>query len=177
MVINILFILIVFVFVTVAISYYADLITKKEEYSRDDLKNILPFAAMLWEHYLQKYSLPVFIAIFISSSFASIVLTLVSASVLLNSSLLFIIVYFALPVISGNLEKSRVTDTGNYFDHAANIIIKHSDIIILGWGAGSGAALIYSWGSLKQIGFIWFVINLVVVIVLSQIKIRQSIPQ
>ena len=177
MLLSILVIYVLFVLVVVLISYYADLIIKKEEYTRDDLKNIVPYFGMLWENAAQKYSLFNLISILFISSFISILLTLVSSSMILNSSILFLVVYFVLPVISGNLEKSRVTDGGSFYDLIANIVMKYHDLIIIGFGFGTGSALLYSWGGLRQIHFIWFLLNVVIVIVLTEIKLRQSIQQ
>ena len=173
MLFNITIIYIVFIFIIVAASYYIDLFMKKDEFTKNDIKSLMPHFNAMWSRYSQKYPPVTFLVVFIVSSFLSILLTLSTSNIIMNSAILFIMLYFFLPVISNNIEKSRVIESDNYSDYAANIIVKFNDVIVLGYAAGSGAALVFSWGALRHISFFWFILNLVIVIILAEIKIRQ----
>jgi len=170
-------IIIYFVYVILVIlgGYYVNLFQTKDQFTKDELKDVSPYLKEVMNALVSNYSSSKLIVIMIAASFFGIVIPFITFHWIINSSLLVIIVFFGLPFMKRSYEQSQVTDSENYGDLAMNVIVKYSEIIILGFGAGYGTGLIYNWGSLKVINFIWFLINIVAISILLGITIRNII--
>ena len=163
---------VVYVFLLVVVSYYVTLFTTKEEYTQEELKNVFPFFSYTWEVVSSKYSLLSFFVILVISSVLGMIVPFISKNWFLNSSILFIVIFFTVPYLRNYFEDGMVTESDNSLDTYANIFVKHSDLIVLGFGIGLGSALTYVWRNNVEISTIWFLINIIIVTVLLEISLK-----
>ena len=59
-----------------------------------------------------------------------------------------------------------VTTGAGFSDTVMNIFSKYYNFILLGFGTGTGAGLMYNWGVYKTVPFLWFLINFTVISIL-----------
>lgn len=163
---------VVYVFFLVVVSYYVNLFTSKQEYTQEELKNVFPYFSHTWDVISSKYSTLSFFVILVLSSVLGILLPFISKNWFLNSSILFIVVFFTIPYLRNYFEDRMVTESDNYLDNYVNIFVKHSDLITLGFGIGLGSALTYVWRNNVEISTIWFLINIIIVTVLLEISLK-----
>lgn len=173
MLLELILIYAVFVVAIIVIHYYYNLLMEKDEYTRDDLKHVMIYTQNVLETILKKYSLP----IILGSSLIAIMLTLITDTIIMNSSIIFIVLFFILPIIAKYMSKSQVIDSETYFDTIANILIKYNPQIILGFGFGNGCALIYSWAASRAIHFLWFLLHIILIVFLLNLNLKKTISQ
>ena len=143
--------------------YYANLFVTQDQYTKEELKNLLPYLKELWSKIGDKYPVPVFLSVLIISTFFGIVIPMFFRHWIANSSIFFVILFFILPFVKKYLEKSQVAESENYSDTISNIFIRYMDIIIIGFGTGLGSALIYNWRDLPGIYSPFFLINIIII--------------
>ena len=95
-----------------------------------------------------------------------ILIIMLSEHWLLNSAIIFIIVFLTFPIAKKNFDKVKVTTGSGFSDTAINIFSKYYNFILLGFGTGTGAGLMYNWGVYKAVPFLWFLINFTVISIL-----------
>ncbi len=143
--------------------YYFNLITLKDQYTKDDLKNVIPFFKESWKKVSSEYPVPLFLSILVIATFFGVVIPMIFRHWVTNSSIFFVILFFTLPLIKKYLEKSQVTESKSYSDNLSNLFIRYMDIIITGFGTGLGSALIYNWRDLPEIYSPFFLINIIII--------------
>ncbi|MFC1670386.1 hypothetical protein ACFL20_08330 [Spirochaetota bacterium] len=158
-----IFIYIIYFLLILIASYYVNLFLTKDEYTKDELKNVIPYLKNYWDKIKGNYSLIIIIIILVISSLIGYLIPAVITHWITNSSIFFVIVFFVLPIIKKRFEITQVTSSENYSDKIANIFVKYIDIIIIGFGSGLGSALISNWRKLIDIHSFWFVLNIVIV--------------
>ncbi len=157
---------IIFILVVIVAYYYSSLIMSKEQYTRDELKGVVTFLPKFLGKISEKYSFVMFFITMILSSLIGMLPAAVSYHWFANSAILFGAVFAGLPVLKKNFEESRVTESVSYSDTAANFVLKYNESLIFGFGIGAGSMLISNWGSSREISFLWFILNLVIITVL-----------
>jgi hypothetical protein len=172
-VLEFILIYVIFIFIVLVAYYYSSLIMSKEQYTRDELKGVIKFFPVFLGKISEKYSFIMFFATMIVSSLIGMFIPAVSYHWFANSAILFGAVFAGLPVLKKNFEASRVTESQSYSDTAQNFILKYNESLIFGFGIGAGSILISNWGSSKEISFIWFILNLVIIIVLLTMTIKK----
>jgi hypothetical protein len=170
--IEIILIYIVYLFVLIVGSYYVDLYLSKDQFTKEELKDVLPYLSKLWRKIAHSYSVSLVAAILTVSSLFGILFPMVSQNWFLNSSIIFLIMYFSFPVLKKNFDKTTVTVSGSYADTATNIFVKYHEIILIGFGAGTATGLIYNWGVFKAVHFLWFLVNLIALSILIGLAIK-----
>jgi predicted ABC-type exoprotein transport system permease subunit len=143
--------------------YYFNLITLKEQYTRDELKNVLPFFKESWKKVSLSYPVSLFLSILVISTFFGVVIPMIFRHWVTNSSIFFVILFFILPFVKKYLEKSQVAESKSYSDNLSNLFIRYMDVIIIGFGTGLGSALIYNWRDLPEIYSPFFLINIIII--------------
>ena len=171
MVIEFLAVYIVYLLLIILGNYYVHLFTSKEQYTREEIKNVTPYLLKCWNT-VRHYSLSMFLLLLLLSSFIGAMMPLIFQNWFFNSSIIFVPIFFFLPYLKKNYEQAQVTTPDDYSDAIVNIFVKYCDVLIVGFGLGLGAMLIYNWAVFKLVHFIWFFINIVAVTVLIFISIR-----
>ena len=163
MLIEIVLVYIIYLFIVLAGTYYVTMFNSKNVFTKEEIKNVFPYIFLFVGRVNEIYPITVFFAVLIVSSFIGIVIPMIFKHWIANSSLLFIILFFALPVIKNQMEKSQVAEPEKYSDALANLLIKFTEVIILGFGAGLGTALLYNWRALSDIHSVFFLVNIVII--------------
>lgn len=143
--------------------YYYKLFKSKDSYSRDELKNSVPFIGQFFSIVFAEYSSSMVMLIFFISALIGLLPLLLISHWIINSALISCILHFAAPVLKNRYEETQVTVTDNYADSAISIFMRYSYIITVGISVGIASALIYNWAVFKLIHFLWFFINIAIV--------------
>ncbi len=162
MIIEILLIYIVYLVIVILSSYYVNLYISKDQFTKDELKEILPYLSKFWTRITGNYSILILGIVIIVSSFLGIIIPMLSNNWFFNSSILFVIMYLTFPLAKRNFDKAKVTTGGDISDTIVNIFAKYYTIILIGFGTGTATALMYNWGAYRIIHFLWFVINFII---------------
>jgi hypothetical protein len=174
---EIIFIFLCYGALMVIVTYYVNLYLAKDQYSKGELKNISPFLLQLWNVFLNKYSFVQLIFVMLGTAFVGTIIPLLSGGWIVNSALIFVAVYFAVPFIRQSFEKTQVMASEEYSDNVVNLFVKYSDVGVFSFGAGYGSALIYSWATIDSIYFLWFFINIVIVSTLMTVLLKKMIKE
>ncbi|MCP4136242.1 MAG: hypothetical protein GY754_35055 [bacterium] len=150
-------------------SYYVNLFMTQDQYSKEELKNIKPYLSGVWKGITGNYSIATFFLLLIGSSFLGAVIPALFQYWILNSVLLFAIVFFTLPYLKKHFEQAQVSTPDNYSDTVVNIFVKYSDVLIIGFGTGLGTILMYNRASVH---FLWFLVNVFAVTILLGISVK-----
>jgi hypothetical protein len=113
----------------------------------------------------------------IISSIVGILLPMLSEHWFLNSSIIFVVMFFIFPLAKKNFDKAKVTTGGKLSDTAMNIFLKYYNFILIGFGSGTASALMYNWGVFKAVHFLWFLINFIALSILIGIAIKNIASQ
>jgi hypothetical protein len=176
-IIEILIMYIVYLSLLVFGSYYVDLYISKDQFTKEELKNVLPYLSKLLNKIINSYSIPLFLAILLVSSIIGIALPLLSDHWFLNSSIIFLVMFFTFPVAKKNFEKTQVTIGGNMSDTVTNIFTRYYNVILVGFGNGTATGIMYNWGVYKSVHFLWFLINLIALSVMVGVAIKNFFDQ
>lgn len=168
---------IVYLLIILAGIYYVDLYLTKEQYTRDDLKNSFSYVTGVFQRVSNAYSLPMFFLILFVSSLLGLLIPMFTKNWLINSALLVVIVFFVIPFIKGNLERSQVTTSEDIMDTIINIFVRYDAVIVVGFGTGYGTILMYNWATVKAVHFLWFLINIVIISVVIGVTIKDALRQ
>jgi hypothetical protein len=153
-------------------SYYVNLYVSKDQFTKEELKEVLPYLSQLLSKIINNYSTSIFIATLSISSIIGIALPLLSDQWLLNSSIIFLVMFFTFPIAKKNFDKTQVTTGGTTSDIVKNIFTRYYNVILIGFGNGSATGLMYNWGVNKSVHFLWFLINLIALSVMVGVSIR-----
>jgi hypothetical protein len=153
-------------------SYYVNLYITRDQFSKEDLKNVFPYISDLWSGITSNNSLAALLGILIASSFVGILITMITRNWFLNSSIIFVILFLTFPLAKKSFEKARVTTGGGFGDRTVEVFAKYDSFILIGYGAGTGTALMYNWGVYKAVPFLWFLINFIVITILLGMVIK-----
>ncbi len=177
---SLLYIVLIYIIFTaflLTVTYYADLISSKEQYTREEISNIIPFIAETGQKIIEKYPLPgLGLAIFFPS-LLGLLMPFISNGWFLNSAFLFVCLYILLPIAKERFDSTRVSASEYYADEIANYISKYAGMILFGFGAGTGTGLMYTWAHEKELGFLWFIFNLIVIVVLEVYTVSKEIKE
>ena len=177
MIIEIILVYILYLSLILLGNYYSNLFVSKDHYSKEEIKNIIPFFSQTWKKFTSIYNPVTLIFVFGLSSFIGIIIPMIFHHWVINSSVLFVLLFFILPYIKTNFEKSMVTQSEKHSDKLANIFIKYIDIIIIGFGTGLGTALIYNWRDLSNIYSLFFLINILIISIFLGYKFKNLLKE
>lgn len=172
MIIEIILIYIVYLMLLTLGSYYVNLYLTQDQFTKEELKNVIPYLIKLRDSIANNYSMTILAVILIVSSLVGIALTMVTEYWLLNSAIIFAVMFFIFPLVKKNFDKAMVTTGGNLSDTAMNMFLKYYNFILIGFGTGTASAIMYNWGAFKSIHFLWFLINIIALTILLGITIN-----
>jgi hypothetical protein len=171
-IIEIILIYIVYLMLLTLGSYYVNLYLTQDQFTKEELKNVIPYLIKLRDSIANNYSMTILAVILIVSSLVGIALTMVTEYWLLNSAIIFAVMFFIFPLVKKNFDKAMVTTGGNLSDTAMNMFLKYYNFILIGFGTGTASAILYNWGAFKSIHFLWFLINIIALTILLGITIN-----
>jgi hypothetical protein len=171
-IIEIILIYIVYLMLLTLGSYYVNLYLTQDQFTKEELKNVIPYLIKLRDSIANNYSMTILAVILIVSSLVGIALTMVTEYWLLNSAIIFAVMFFIFPLVKKNFDKAMVTTGGNLSDTAMNMFLKYYNFILIGFGTGTASAIMYNWGAFKSIHFLWFLINIIALTILLGITIN-----
>lgn len=167
--INLLISFLFYAFVVLALNYYISLFLTKDQFTKEELKNIKPFFTHIWTVMTTMYPASAFLAAFISSSIVGIIFPRIIIYWLFSSILPFALVYISFPYISKHFQETKVAESEGLKDKFANIFIKYQQIFVFGFGLGSLASFSVNWLSdPKMYSFLLFAANIAGSIILLQ---------
>ena len=108
MIIELIIIYLVYLLLLVLGSYYVNLYISKDQFTKDELKDVLPYLAKLWGKIINNHSISVLIAVFIISAIIGMALPLLTDHWFLNSSIIFLVMFFSFPVAKKNFNKLKL---------------------------------------------------------------------
>ena len=177
MLVTIIILYIVYLIILILGSYYVNLYLSQDQFTKEELKNIVPYLTKLWNSIANNYSMAILAGSLIVSSIIGIALTMLTQHWFLNSAVIFAVMFFVFPLAKKNFDKAMVTTGGNLSDTAMNIFLKYYNFILVGFGTGTASGLMYNWGAFKAIHFLWFLINIIVLTILLGITIKNIVHQ
>lgn len=172
MIIEIIIIYIVYLAMLILGTYYVNLYLSKDSFTKDELKDVLPYLTKLWSTVMTKYSMSIMLICLGVASLFGVLLPLLSQNWFLNSGIIFIVMFLSFPLAIKNFNMARITTGGTFYDTAMNIFVNNSSFILIGFGTGTATGLMYNWGVYKEINFLWFMINFLVLSVMIGIVIK-----
>jgi hypothetical protein len=164
-----------FLFFLLVINYYVHLISTKDQYTKEELSNIMPYLSDSWKTMNERYSSSGLITSFIFSSLVGLLIPFLSIHWFFNSSILVCIFFLVFPVVKERLDSMKVSSTGSYSVDIQNYFAYYAGVILLGFGTGTGGSLMYNWANHREMSFLWFMLNLAVVVVLMQYALRREL--
>jgi len=162
----------VYLVVVVLGSYYVNLYVTHDRFSKEELKAVIPYLAQLGNKITADYSIPAIALTFGVASLLGIAFPMLSEHWFLNSSILFVALFLAFPLVKKNIERANVTTGGTLYDTAIFIFVKYYNFIVVGFGAGTATAIMYNWAVYKSIHFLWFLANFILISILTGIAVN-----
>ena len=155
----------VYLAVVLVVAYYSWFLYSKPEYTRQELTNIKPMMETLVKRLSVRYGTAyVFVILLIFSSIGMLFSHI--PHWLFQSALLTILMFLLFPLLQKRFQEQMVITSTEFSDTAANIFSKYCEIIFLGYGSGFGTGYMYYWNGNRDVFFLWFALNLVIVTVL-----------
>ncbi len=174
--VNILIVYAVYLAIVFIIAHYADIFRSKTEYTRAELTDLKPLAGTVKKKLEMKYS-PVFvIVIMLIASLIGLLFSHIEHWIF-QSALLAVLLFIIIPVAQKYVLDRMVVTSDSSMDTFANIFAKYCHFIILGYGTGYGAGLMYYWSMTREMLFIWFALNIVIVTVLLVITAGRIVQE
>jgi hypothetical protein len=170
-------ILLIYVFYLALIilgSYYVNLYLTKDQFTKDELKDILPYMTKFWNKIANTYSMSIMAICIGVASLIGILLPMLSQHWFLNSAIIFIVMFFTFPLAKKNFDMALITTGGTFADTAMGIFVKYNNIILIGFGTGTATGIMYNWAVFKAINFLWFLVNLIVLTIFIGIVIKNA---
>ncbi len=177
MIIEILLIYILYLIIIIIGSYYVNLYLSKDQFSKDELKEVLPYLTKFWNRIVNTYSMSIVLICLGVVSLIGILLPMLSQHWFLNSAIIFIVMFFTFPLAKKNFDMAQITTGGSFADTAMSIFVKYNSIILIGFGTGTATGIMYNWGVYKAVNFLWFLVNLLVLTIFIGIVIKDSNSQ
>ncbi|MDM7988256.1 MAG: hypothetical protein QUS13_13080 [Smithella sp.] len=175
MIIQVALLFAVYLILVILTSYYVNLYLTKDQFTKDELKNVMPYLKESWVKISRTYAMPMLAAIFLVSSIIGIILPMLSQHWFLNSAILFLVMFFTFPLAKKNVHKAGVTTGGDFSDTVMSIFAQYDNIILSGFGGGTATGLMYNWGAYNAVHFLWFLVNFIALSIMVGIVIRNAI--
>lgn len=166
---------IIFSIFSFILTYYFNLFTSKTVYTRSELSNILPQLGNMINIIFNKYSIIYLSGFYIISGIIGIFLLSFFDNWIINSALLPVIFYYSAPRTAVYFEQTRVTISEDYRDIAEALYVKYYNIILAGFFSGYAAKLIDNCFVTGTITVFWFILNLIIIAVLTVLTFKNDI--
>jgi len=157
----------VFTLFILTVCYYVNLISSKDQYTREEISNILPFVAETWQKVYSRYPSPMLFLMLLGSSFIGLLIPFLSSHWFFNSAVFFVVLYLVAPLAKERVDSVKVSNSDEIKDDLTNLFSRFTYIIVLGFGLGTATSLMYNWAQEKELSFLWFLLNLAAIVLLE----------
>ena len=140
--ISIIFIL--YYIIIIVLTYYYNLLSTKNEYSKDDIGNLIPKLIGIWKTLIYKYDTAGFILITLISGFIGSIIPLILDNTVFNSSIIPLLLFFLIPKLGLFFEETRVTSSENFSDKLESYFVKYYIPGNSGFITGYASAVIFN---------------------------------
>ncbi len=154
------------IFISLILFHYFQLFRSKEQYTKEELKNVIPSIPRYWDSLLQRYSISGFVFSLLAATIPGLLIPFISLGWFFQSAIIFILLFIILPYVRGYMENIRVTAPADYGDVISNIFIRYTDVILYGFGAGTLSSITYLWTTHRELSFLWYIINAAVILII-----------
>ena len=96
---ELLLLYIFYVFGVVSVTYYINLFVTQEQYTRTELKSIGPWFKLVASSLSSMHTIPMVLIALLGSSFVAILLQYITYHWIVNSAIIFLIIFFILPYL------------------------------------------------------------------------------
>lgn len=165
----------IYLFCSVIITYYYNLLMSKNEYSRDEIQRVIPQLINIWNKVSNKYTTLNMIFIISISALIGGGIPGIMHNSIINSALLPFIVFYFLPKAAVYFEETRVTTSESITDTLEDVYVKYYLLINSSFIAGYGSTLIFNWVNMGLISFYWFLINFIIVTAILVLSLKEMI--
>ena len=172
---NIIIIYLIFSAAVLLINYYISLVRSKETYSRAELINPLPIFSIVKNRIADMYPTVQLTGVIIIFSLAGIVITHFIGHWIAKSALIPVLMFLIFPFIKKTFDEERVLQYEDYTDMLKNVFIRMNEIVFYSYSFGAAASIIYAWSVPREILFIEFVINIVVIASITTYTLQKNI--
>lgn len=166
---------VIYLIIILTLTFFATLYFSSGTVAKNDLRRIIPFYSQFFNIILSSYSLFKLSIILLISTAISTIFTVFFDNWISNSAIIFFISFFVFPVLVKSFENTMVTMGSSIRDSIVNTFIEYHPIILLGYGTANGAGLIYNWMVMKEVNFLWFLINFLITSILVGIIIKNTV--
>ncbi len=140
---------------------YYKLFNAKDEYTKQELQQVVFLIPDHWIPLLSKFRLyPVYALV---SLVIGILIPLLSTNWFFQSSVFCIILFIILPQIRRSYEPMKVTVSDSFIDTLASAISEYYEIILFFFSIGTLSSLTYTWVTEKELSFLWFMFNVIII--------------
>jgi uncharacterized membrane protein YfcA len=152
-----------------ALNYYISLFLTKEQYTKEELKNIKPHFSITWTKINSQYNTFGVIICLFTSSLIGIYLPRILNYRFFNSIFPLVIIYFSFPYLTRHLQNKQVSESEDSSDIFAGLFIEYNQLIVLGFGLGLMSFFSINWLANPQMySFLLFAANVIGSIILLQ---------
>ncbi|HOJ27549.1 MAG TPA: hypothetical protein PL059_00590 [Spirochaetota bacterium] len=155
----------IFYTILIVIVYeYYKLFNSKDEYTKQELKQVVFLIPDHWIPLLSKFRLyPVYA---LTSLVFGILIPLLSTNWFFQSSVLCILLFIILPQIRRSYEPMKVTVSDSFVDTVATALSEYYEIILFFFSTGTLSSLTYTWVTEKELSFLWFMVNAIIICII-----------
>lgn len=151
---------IIYTSLIVIVYEYYKLFNSKDEYTKQELKQVLFFIPNRWIPLVSKFRLyPIYALV---SLIIGILIPLLSTNWFFQSSVFCILFFIILPQIHRTYEPMKVTVSDSFIDTVAAAISEYYEIILFFFSTGTLSSLTYAWVTEKNLSFFWFMLNAII---------------
>jgi len=172
---QILITLIIFLIISLIITFYFNLLKSQNSYSQNKLKDIVPEFNNMLKIFFNKYSFFYFAIFFLVSFLIAFFLLTNFKNLIINSAILPLMLYFIIPRVAIYFEQTKVTISENKIDIIEALFLKYYNCTLIGFLSGYSVKLIDNWFFLKIFPFYWFIFNFFVILVLTVLTLQKDI--
>lgn len=155
-----------------AIRYYIDLFKSKENYTKSELTDILPYVKAVSGNIFKKYNFIGFIGSAFIGSLPAYFLTKGINHWFTNSAIIFAILFAIIGFSAKYFENNENRESGSLLNSVLEFIFAHRKVILFFYGLISTTVFTFNRISSHSILFIFFIINIAVSIVLMEILLK-----
>ena len=167
--------LLVYSAISLIITYYFNLFISKNEYTRQEISDVLPQVGNMLKKISSNYPVTTLTGVTLLSAFTAILILIIFKNWIINSAAIPLLFYFAGPKLATYFEETRVTISDRLSDMLETIYSRYYRFILAGFFAGFGTKLIDNWINVGSISFYWFIINFAVNTGLLVLILREDI--
>ncbi len=157
------------------ITYYYNLFITQSVITKTEIFNVFQQLGIIINKLFSKHSFFYLFLFFFISSFTGILLLSVFDSLIINSALLPLILYFSFPRLAIYFENTRVTISKDYKDILEILFTKYYNFILIGFFSGYVFKLIDNWINSAIINFYWFTFNITIITGLTVLTLKNDI--